>query len=92
MTRGPITDFAAVPHEELLRMLWAGDVASIRSAADSWRRIGRALTERADEVQAELHRFSPNWRGGAADQYKIMMTEFVEGVDDSAELLASVRD
>lgn len=92
MTRAPLTDFAAFGHEELVRMLRAGDVASVREAGDAWRRVGRSLVELADAVQTELHRFSPMWRGGAADQYKIMMLEFLEGVDTSAELVASVRD
>ncbi|MGL5817488.1 MAG: WXG100 family type VII secretion target [Phycicoccus sp.] len=92
MTRAPITQFAALPHEELVRILRAGDVGSVRSTGDSWRQITRSLTERADEVQRELVLFSPQWRGGAADQYKIMMAEFVEGVDTASELLASVRD
>jgi uncharacterized protein YukE len=92
VTRAPLSNFAAHSHEELVRMLRAGEVSAVREAGDAWRRASRSLVELADSVQAELLRFSPMWRGGAADQYKIMMIEFVEGVDTSAELVASVRD
>lgn len=88
----PITDFAALPHVELERMLRAGDPASEQAAGDLWRQVVRSLGELSDDVHRQLVAFAPYWRGAAADEYKIMMTEFVDGVDGVAGLLTSTRD
>lgn len=87
-----ITDFNSCSDEQLRQMLAAGNPGSVRTAADLWRQVGRTLQERGDDVHAQLTTFSPYWKGGAADQYKRMMAEFVGGLDDVAGLIVKTRD
>jgi hypothetical protein len=67
----PITNFAALPHEQLIAMLEAGDVSSVRQCGDLWRNITRSLRERADELDQQLAEFSPYWQGSAANEYNL---------------------
>jgi hypothetical protein len=92
MASVPLTDFAAFSHPELVAMLDAGDVASAQHAADVWRQVARSFAERAHDVEAQLKEFAPYWKGGAADQYKMMMLEFIEGVDEVSDILGITKN
>lgn len=87
----PITNFDVYSDEQLRQMV-AVDAGAVRTAADLWRHAARTLQERGDDVHAQLTEFSPHWQGGAAAQYKMMMAEFVDGIDSVSELVIKTRD
>ena len=84
--------FRANSHEQMIYMLATADVPSVRQGADLWRQAARTLAERSAEIQQQLDEFSPSWAGGAADQYKMMMAELVEGIANVSELVGVTRD
>jgi hypothetical protein len=88
----PLTNFSAFSHEQLVAMLAAGDPATVRSAADVWRKVAKGLDERGHLIQEELKKFAPYWSGEAAYKYKVMMTDLVEGCFDVAEVVGLTRD
>ncbi|MFI5609753.1 WXG100 family type VII secretion target [Amycolatopsis sp. NPDC051903] len=82
---GAHTNFAAYTHQQLYAMLQAGDPSSAQAAADQWNSAAIGLHEQAENLSKELTDFSGEWTGGAADQYKTMITDLVGGIRKVAE-------
>ncbi|MGL5826105.1 MAG: WXG100 family type VII secretion target [Nocardioides sp.] len=88
----PLTVFSVFSHEELLATLEAGSVPSVNAAADAWRQVARSFAERADDIGDQLHEFSRYWRGGAAEQFFMMMEELKGGIADVADTVAVTKN
>jgi uncharacterized protein YukE len=86
------TDFSKYSHQQLYQMLHAGNQGTARSAAVAWDSTGGALHEQAGKLEGQLASFSQGWQGGAADQYKSMMTDLVGGIRKVADAAFAMRN
>lgn len=86
------TNFSQYSHEQLVAMLNASDPHSVSSAGDRWSATGKALHERASDLDQQLQSFQRMWQGGAADQYKVMITDLASGIRKVADTALGVRD
>ncbi|HEX4705074.1 MAG TPA: PPE domain-containing protein [Pseudonocardiaceae bacterium] len=86
------TNFAAFTVPQLCAKLYAGNPASIRSAGATWDDTASSLHEQANRLERRLSGFSDSWQGGAADQYKIMMTDLVGGIRKVADTAFAMRN
>lgn len=86
------TPFAAYSHQELYAMLHAGDEPTARTAANSWDAVGARLGEQASNLEGKLTEFRKDWKGGAAEQYQIMVGDLATGLRRIAEAALRMRD
>ncbi|MEV0697045.1 PPE domain-containing protein [Saccharopolyspora sp. NPDC050389] len=86
------TNFSAYSHSQLYAMLQRGDDTSVRPAADSWDSVGAALHEQAGNLEAKLAKFQDEWRGGASEQYRVMITDLSGGLRRIADAAFAIRD
>jgi hypothetical protein len=86
------TDFSKYSHAQLYAMLHAGVPARARSAAESWDALGAKLHEQAGNLEARLLRFRDQWRGGAAEQYVVMITDLHTGLRRVGNTAFAMRD
>lgn len=89
---GPRTNFAGYTHQQLYAMLQAGDPTTARAAAEQWNSASRGLYDQAENLSDQLTDFSSSWTGGAADQYRTMMTDLVGGIRKVAVTAQGMRD
>lgn len=89
---GPRTNFAGYTHQQLYAMLQAGDPTTARAAAEQWNSASRGLYDQAENLSDQLTDFSSAWTGGAADQYRTMMTDLVGGIRKVAVTAQGMRD
>ncbi|SFQ44834.1 WXG100 family type VII secretion target [Amycolatopsis rubida] len=89
---GPRTNFAGYTHQQLYAMLQAGDPTTARAAAEQWSSASRGLYDQAENLSDQLTDFSSSWTGGAADQYRTMMTDLVGGIRKVAVTAQGMRD
>ncbi|MFC3514601.1 WXG100 family type VII secretion target [Amycolatopsis halotolerans] len=89
---GPRTNFAGYTHQQLYAMLQAGDPTTARAAAEQWGSASRGLYDQAENLSDQLTDFSSSWTGGAADQYRTMMTDLVGGIRKVAVTAQGMRD
>ncbi|WP_409466041.1 WXG100 family type VII secretion target [Amycolatopsis sp. GA6-003] len=89
---GPRTNFAGYTHQQLYAMLQAGDPTTARTAAEQWNSASRGLYDQAENLSDQLTDFSSAWTGGAADQYRTMMTDLVGGIRKVAVTAQGMRD
>jgi uncharacterized protein YukE len=89
---GRRTDFAAVPHPELVRMLLAGNPDDVVAAGDVWAAAGTSLHDRALDLEQRLNGFDTVWTGSAADQYQAMISDLSDGIRQVATTVLTVRD
>ncbi|WP_433304624.1 WXG100 family type VII secretion target [Actinoplanes sp. CA-030573] len=87
-----LTDYTRFSHHELVRMVNAGSPEVLRRTGDAWHDAGRNLHDGADAIADQLARFAPFWTGGAADQYKQMMSQLADGITSCANAVLAVRD
>lgn len=86
------TDFSQYSHTQLVQMLFAGSPKSVKEAAETWASAGKYLHEQAGDVEQQLGEFSDKWAGGAAEQYKTMITDLNSGIRSVADTVLKVRD
>lgn len=86
------TNFAAYSHQQLYAMLQAGDAATARTAAQQWQATATGLHDQASSLTDELHGFEDGWRGGAADEYRTMITDLAGGIRKVAHTASAMRD
>lgn len=86
------TPFAAFSHQELWDMLHAGDEGTPRTAAHQWEAVGARLNEQASNLEGKLTRFRKDWKGGAAEQYQVMVGDLATGLRKIAEASLVMRD
>jgi uncharacterized protein YukE len=86
------TNFAQYSHQQLYAMLYAGNPSTARTAAGTWDDTGNSLHSQANRLEGQLNGFSDNWQGGAADQYKTMMTDLIGGIRKVADTAYSMRN
>lgn len=86
------TNFAQYSHQQLYAMLYAGNPTTARTAAGTWDDTGNSLHSQANRLEGQLNGFSDNWQGGAADQYKTMMTDLIGGIRKVADTAYSMRN
>jgi len=86
------TPFAAFSHQELWDMLHAGDEGTARTSAHSWEAVGARLNEQASNLEGKLTRFRKDWKGGAAEQYQVMVGDLATGLRKIAEAALVMRD
>lgn len=84
--------FDVETHERMITMVAAGNVAEIRATGELWRQTARSLAERSDELTRQLESFSETWTGTAAAQYKAMVVELADGIDEVAGVVGLTRD
>lgn len=89
---GAKTNFAAYSHQQLYAMLQAGDPSTARAAADQWKAAGIGLTEQAENLSSELTEFDGNWTGGAADKYKTMVTDLINGIKKVGQTASDMQN
>src|SRR3990170_2623824 len=73
-------------------MLPAGDEPTARTAAHSWEAVGARLGEQASNLEGKLTRFREDWKGGAAEQYQLMVDDLATGLRKIAEAALVMRD
>ncbi|MEU6270664.1 WXG100 family type VII secretion target [Saccharopolyspora shandongensis] len=86
------TNFSAYSHGQLYAMLQRGDDSSVRPAADSWDSVGAALHEQAGNLEAKLAKFQDQWRGGASEQYRVMINDLSGGLRRIGDAAFAIRD
>jgi uncharacterized protein YukE len=73
-------------------MLYAGNPQTARSMAATWDDTGNALHDQVNRLDRQLSGFSDSWTGGAADQYKTMVTDLIGGIRKVADTAYSMRN
>jgi uncharacterized protein YukE len=86
------TNFAQYSHQQLCAMLYAGNPQTARSMAATWDDTGNALHDQVNRLERQLSGFSDSWTGGAADQYKTMVTDLIGGIRKVADTAYSMRN
>ncbi len=86
------TNFAQYSHQQLCAMLYAGNPQTARSMAATWADTGNALHDQVNRLDRQLTGFSDSWTGGAADQYKTMVTDLIGGIRKVADTAYSMRN
>ncbi|HEY3607745.1 MAG TPA: WXG100 family type VII secretion target [Pseudonocardiaceae bacterium] len=86
------TNFAQYNHQQLCAMLYAGSPQTARSMAATWDDTGNALHDQVNRLDRQLSGFSDSWTGGAADQYKTMVTDLIGGIRKVADTAYSMRN
>jgi hypothetical protein len=86
------TDFARFNHRQLQSMLYAGKVKSFRVAAEWWDTVGAGLHAQAGNLERQLDGFQHRWRGGAASQYQVMITDLCTGLRRLADTAYAMRN
>ncbi len=86
------TDFAQYSHQQLCAMLYAGNPQTSRATAATWDDTGNSLHDQANRLESQLSGFSNSWQGGAANQYKTMMTDLISGIRKVADTAYSMRN
>jgi uncharacterized protein YukE len=89
---GARTNFAAYSHQQLYAMLQAGDPSTARTAAEQWKSAGIGLNEQAGNLSSELSDFDGNWTGGAADKYKTMVTDLINGIKKVGQTASDMQN
>jgi uncharacterized protein YukE len=86
------TNFAQYSHQQLCAMLYAGNPQTARSMAATWDDTGNALHDQVNRLDRQLSGFTDSWQGGAADQYKTMVTDLIGGIRKVADTAYSMRN
>jgi hypothetical protein len=86
------TDFSRYPHEELIRALSVSNPNEVVAAGDAWAAAAAALFERAQDIADRTGALAAGWTGGAADRYRTMMTELLDGIRRVAATAQEARD
>jgi uncharacterized protein YukE len=86
------TPFDKYSHQQLWDMLQAGEETTARSAADNWDAVGGRLHEQASNLEAKLAQFKQHWRGGAAEQYQVMVGDLSGGLRRIGDVAFQMRD
>jgi uncharacterized protein YukE len=86
------TNFAQYSHQQLCAMLYAGNPQTARSMAATWDDTGNALHDQVNRLDRQLSGFNDRWQGGAADQYKTMVTDLIGGIRKVADTAYSMRN
>jgi len=86
------TPFDKYSHPQLWDMLQAGEEKSARKAADDWDAVGGRLHEQASNLEAKLAQFKQHWRGGAAEQYQVMVGDLSTGLRKIGDVAFRMRD
>jgi uncharacterized protein YukE len=86
------TNFAQYSHQQLCAMLYAGNPQTARTMAATWDDTGNALHDQVNRLDRQLSGFSDSWTGGAADQYKTMVTDLIGGIRKVADTAYSMRN
>ncbi|GAA0603983.1 WXG100 family type VII secretion target [Kutzneria viridogrisea] len=89
---GPRTNFAQYSHEQLYTMLFASQPETVSSAAQVWDSTGKSLHDNAGDLESQLRGFQDKWRGGAAEQYRTMITDLAQGIRKVADTAFAMRD
>jgi hypothetical protein len=89
---GAHTNFAGYTHQQLYAMLQAGDPTTARSAAEQWKAAGIGLFEQADDLSSELTDFDGSWTGGAADKYKTMVSDLIDGIKKVGQTASDMQN
>ncbi|KAA2266467.1 WXG100 family type VII secretion target [Solihabitans fulvus] len=93
MTGGHVTtDFSRFSHLDLFVMLHKGNPATARQAAEAWDSTGGKLHDQAGSLEAQLAGFTEGWTGGAANQYKTMISDLADGIRKVADTAFSMRN
>jgi len=86
------TDFSRYPHEELIRALSVSNPNEVVAAGDAWAAAAGALFERAQDISDRSGTLASGWTGSAADRYRLMMSELLDGVRRVAAAALEARD
>jgi hypothetical protein len=86
------TDFARFNHRQLHAMLYAGNARTLRVAAQWWDAVGDGLHGQAGNLERQLDGFQYRWRGGAAGQYQVMITDLCAGLRRLADTAYTMRN
>jgi hypothetical protein len=86
------TDFARFNHRQLQAMLYAGKARTLRAAAEWWDAVGVGLHGQAGNLERQLDGFQHKWRGGAAGQYQVMITDLGAGLRRLADTAYTMRN
>jgi hypothetical protein len=86
------TDFSRYPHEELIRALSVSNPNEVVAAGDAWAAVAAALHERAQDISDRSGTLAAGWTGGAADRYRVMLSEMLNGVGRVAAAALEARD
>jgi uncharacterized protein YukE len=86
------TDFSRFNHRQLQSMLYSGKTTTLRAAAEWWDAVGARLHGQAGNLERQLDGFQHRWRGGAANQYQVMITDLSGGLRTLADTAYAMRD
>lgn len=86
------TDFSQYSHAQLVQMLYASVPATVTTAAETWDTTGNALHDQANSLTTQMTNFEQEWQGGAADEYKRMVTDLIGGIRKVADTAYTMRD
>jgi hypothetical protein len=86
------TDFSRSPHEELIRALSVSNPSDVVAAGDAWASAAAALFERAHDIYDRSGTVASGWTGVAADRYRQMMSELLNGISKVATAALEARD
>ncbi|MGL5857228.1 MAG: hypothetical protein ACRC35_02235 [Angustibacter sp.] len=90
--RATITPFASLPHEELARMLAAGDVETVKAAGDLWREAAILMQEATVEVRKSIDKLAQYFQGAAAEQHRFGVLDIADGIDTASHTVVAIRD
>jgi hypothetical protein len=86
------SDFGMFNHRQLQAMLYAGKVPTLRAVAEWWDTVGAGLHAQAGNLERQLDGFQYKWRGGAAGQYQVMITDLCAGLRRLADTAYAMRN
>ncbi len=86
------TNFASFSHEQLTQMLYASNPSGVSAVGAIWTVVGTSLRERSTDLMQQLNSFEDMWTGGAADQFKVMIKDLSDGIEQVADTALAVRD
>ncbi len=86
------TDFSRFAPWQQAEMLAKGDPAAVRACGDLWSDVAGSLYSRVGDLEQQLRTFDPYWTGGAADQYKRMIRDLIDGVRQTADVARLIAD
>jgi hypothetical protein len=89
---GGWTNFAQYSHQQLCSMLYAGNPQTAQKTAATWGDTGNSLHDQANQLERQLSGFNDKWQGGAADQYKTMVTDLINGIRKVADTAYAMRN
>ncbi|HEX6684378.1 MAG TPA: WXG100 family type VII secretion target [Candidatus Limnocylindrales bacterium] len=86
------TDFSRFTPLQQAEMLAKGDPAAVRACGDLWSDVAGSLYSRVGDLEQQLRSFGPYWTGTAAEQYKQMVRNLIEGMRQTADVARLVAE